>query len=589
MILVATLALIGCANRGVGPQGGPKDSIPPVPVQSEPENGTVNFHGKRIEVTFNEYIQLSDLGNNLLMSPPQQNPPDVKARGKRLIVQFQDTLRDSTTYTIDFGAAVCDYTEKNPLPGFSFSFSTGESIDTLELHGAVINAEDLNSVGNILVGIHSNLHDSALTKEPFLRIAKTDSMGHFRIGNIHPGRYRLYALDDISRDYRFTLGEGLAFYDSIITVKAQQLQDSGNVSIGPSLRFFHEKKARLYLQRLQRDEQHAFRMLFSAPVDSLPMLRALRPSEYDSTRSDSAWFDFMPYIITQPSDKRDTVTYWISDSLVISMDTLLLETRYRRTDSLYQLEWYTDTLMAVWRAPKLNAKARDAQERKNRNRRVELHSNARKDFELYDTLTLYSATPLRTIYADSLHLYQRVDSVLKSVAFTIEPHDSVTMSFRLLAALQPGEQYELVVDSGAVQDIYGIANYSYEFKAQLKKPEDYSTLRVKLTPFNPQARIQVLNNKDQVLRELQAMPEGAFFQFLKPDTYYLRLYLDTNNDGEWTTGEWSEHRQPEEVYYYHEKIQTKSNWDFEEEWDYTAMPQLKGKPAELKKSTAKKK
>ena len=114
-ILFFTLILVSCANRGVGPQGGPKDTTPPVPRQSEPEVGALNFKGDRIEVTFDEYIQLDNVATNLMMSPPQQQPPDVKARGKKLIIQFQDSLYENTTYTLDFGSAVCDYREKVPL------------------------------------------------------------------------------------------------------------------------------------------------------------------------------------------------------------------------------------------------------------------------------------------------------------------------------------------------------------------------------------------------------------------------------------------------------------------------------------------
>ena len=219
IVLFAAL-LIGCANRGVGPQGGPKDTEPPIPLYAEPEVGSVNFHGDRIEITFNEYLQLDNVASNLLMSPPQQNPPDVKVRGKKLMVQFKDTLHDSTTYTIDFGSAICDYHEKVPLRGFCYSFSTGDEIDTLEYRGRVYDALTMNPLIGVLVGIHKDLSDTAFVKHPFLRIAKTDSTGCFRIGNIHPGTYRLYAVDDISRDYRLTVGESYAFAPEPITVSA---------------------------------------------------------------------------------------------------------------------------------------------------------------------------------------------------------------------------------------------------------------------------------------------------------------------------------------------------------------------------------
>ena len=586
-IFTAVLALISCANRGMGPQGGPKDSIPPVAVKSEPELGALEFNGKRIEITFNEYLQLSDLGSNLLMSPPQQNPPDVKARGKRLIVQFQDTLRDSTTYTIDFGSAICDYTEKNPAKGFYFYFSTGTEIDTLEHLGRVFNAENLNPLSGILVGIYNDMSDTAFVRHPFLRIAKTDSAGMFRISNIHPGTYRLYAVDDISRDYRLTVGESLAFADDPIRVLHAH-SDSDSIHLS-TLFLFSESQQKLYMQRVLREQQHCVQMLFSSTPDSMPVWRVMRPSEADSTRHDSAWIDPTPYIFTRYSAKRDTVSLWLTDSIAILQDTIYLETRYRRTDSLNNLEWCTDTLRAVYRAPKLNSKALEAKEREERNRRLTLKTNARKNFELYDTLRLTCATPLASIVLDSIHLMEKVDTNYRPVPFTIAPYDTLPMELLFFADLQEGTEYELRLDSGTLHDVYGTTHIKANYPLQVKTKEDYSTLRVSLVPFVPKARIQVLTAKDQVVRELPAEEEGTLFEYLKPDTYYLRLYIDENGDGKWTTGSWERKRQPEPVYYNPNKIQTKANWDFEEQWNYTAIPQTQAKPAELIKASSMKK
>ena len=149
--------------------------------------------------------------------------------------------------------------------------------------------------------------------------------------------------------------------------------------------------------------------------------------------------------------------------------------------------------------------------------------------------------------------------------------------------------YELLLDSGALHDVYGTTHIKGTYGLLVKTPEDYSTLRVKLLPFVSNARIQVLNNKDQVLRELPATEEGSFFEHLKPDTYYLRMYIDENGDGQWTTGEWSSRRQPEPIIYFPGKVQTKSNWDFEEEWDYTSTEPMSAKPSELIKVILKKK
>ena len=589
-ILLTAIISAGCANRGIGPQGGPKDSIPPVPVRSVPEMGATNFNGKRIEVTFDEYIQLNNVGSNLLMSPPMQTPPDVRARGKRMIVNFQDTLYDNTTYTIDFGEAVCDFRERVPLKGYSFYFSTGDEIDTLEYTGRVYEASSLNPMQGILVGIHRDLSDTAFTKHPFLRIAKTDAQGYFRIGNIHPGTYRLYAVDDFGRDYRLTPGEAYAFADEPITVSAPDTLDTlGMTPPQAALFLFKEAQEKLYLQRALRDDRHRVVFLFSAPPDSVPSIRVLRPSEMDTAKSDSAWIDPTPYIHMAYSTHRDTVTLWLTDSIAIRQDSLFLETRYRRTDSVFDLEWYTDTIRAIYRAPRMTAKALEQQERLNRLRRLELKSNARKDFEIYDTLRLVCSTPIRAIETDSIHLFHKEDTVFTPVSVSIMPYDSLPMELLFIADLQPGESYELRIDSGAMHDVYGTTHIAGSYALTVKTPADYSTLRVKLNPYVAQARIQVLNNKDQVLRELPAAEEGSFFEYLKPDTYYMRLYLDENGDGKWTTGSWEEHRQPEPIYYFPGKVQTKSNWDFEEEWDYRAVEQMKAKPSELVKPVQQKK
>ena len=411
-LLLLVFVLASCANRGIGPQGGPKDTVPPHVKGSEPEIGVLEFTGKRIEVSFDEYIELKDLASNLLMSPPQQTPPDVKARGKRLIVNFQDSLRENTTYTIDFGNAVVDYREQVPLRGYNFYFSTGPTIDTLEYSGYVYDAENLNPKPNMFVGIYDDLSDTAFVSHPFLRVARTDSTGHFRIGNMKEGTYRLYAVDDVSRDYRLTIGEALAFADEpikpVVPVKPVVPLDSlptdslptdsvpaDTLAPNPSplaftpppLFLFREEQQKLYLKRTTRDERHRIRIAFSATPDSLPELKPLT--------------DSLNYI-TKYSAHLDTVTIWLADSMSIAQDSLFIEARYRRTDSLYHLEWTTDTLRAVWRAPRLSAKARAAQERQQRNKRLELRSNARSGFEIYDTLKLFCTTPLASIASVSI-------------------------------------------------------------------------------------------------------------------------------------------------------------------------------------------
>lgn len=615
------LLLTGCANRGIGPQGGPKDTIPPVVVKETPANGSNHFTDKKIEIVFNEYLQLDNVQTNLLVSPPQQVPPEVKAQGKKVVITLQEDLLDSTTYTLDFGDAICDYTEKNPIRGYQYAFTTGDRIDSLEVYGQVVNAEDLNPVSGVLVGLHANLSDTAFSTLPFTRIARTDSLGGFGIRNLRGGQYRLYALQDVSRDYLYQPGEKLAYADSLVVpqYEVETVQDTiwrdsllvdnqlldttvlrvvdsirivENTYVGPSdllLWFFQEKKVRHYFSRAYREEQHTIRLVFGAPQDTLPIVRALPPSAIDSLRSDSLWTDPMQYALLQANPTRDTLVYWFTDSVAIAQDSIYIEMTYLKSDSVYNLVPQTDTISAIYRAPRLTAKAREALDKKNRERTLDLRSNAKTGFEVYDTLRIISPIPIDSIWADSMALLEKIDTIYKSIPFSLQPADSVPIGYFVVARLEQGKSYELRLDSGAVRDIYGVANTAKKFSLQLKTREDYSTLLIRLPHFDPTMRLQLLDEKDHPVRELPAAADGTKFEYLTPKVYYLRLYLDLNGDGQWTTGDWATKRQPEPVFYFPSKLSLRANWDFEEVFDYLARPQLDSKPRELRKDASAKK
>lgn len=613
ILLVVFMACSACANRGQGPQGGPRDTIPPVVVAETPVSGTLLFTEKKIEIQFDEYIQLDDIQKNVLISPPQQTPPEVKAIGKKLSVVFQEDLQDSTTYTIDFGAAICDYNEKTPLEGYVYSFSTGDVIDSLEIAGVVYNAENLNPMPSVLVGIQRNHHDSAFSTIPFSRITRSNDEGEFTIRNIRTGTYRLYALDDISRDYMYQPGEAFAFVDSLITPtfsiemrtdtfwvdtlgidsitgdtlftrQVDSMATYPHTSFYPDsliLWFFKEDKQRHYFQGVNREEQHAFTMIFSAPQDSMPLITALRPSQVDSLGNDSAWVNFLDYALLQTSKNLDTITYWLTDSIVIAMDSIYFQMQYTVTDSIYNLVPQTDTVLAVYRHPRLSEKARETYMRNKRERKLEIKTNASSKFEIYDTIRVNSPFPLDSVHAHMFHLWQKVDTILQPMSFQLMRADSLAMQMLMIAQLKPEQTYQLKIDSAACKDIYGASNDSIEVTIRLKSISDYSSLLVKMTNFDPLARIQLLNDKDVVIRELPAAPDGCKFEYLAPSTFYLRMYIDSNEDGKWTTGDWIQRRQPEPVYYYPNRLKLRANWDFEEEFNHLAIPPTQSKPKAL--------
>ncbi len=223
-IVLLALLSVGCANRGAGPQGGKQDSIPPTVVSSVPLNGTTDFHGKEIQIRFDEYLKLDNPSGQVLVSPPQQAQPIVKAVGKTLSVTLNDSLVSETTYSIYFGSAIQDLNESNPLKDYTFTFSTGPHIDSLTISGRVWFAQSRKLGVGTTVGIYSvDAPDSALYHQPFLRIARTDTTGRFTIRHVRAGTYRVYALQDSNRTYTYQRGEPVAFLDTPVVAPANDL------------------------------------------------------------------------------------------------------------------------------------------------------------------------------------------------------------------------------------------------------------------------------------------------------------------------------------------------------------------------------
>jgi len=606
-ILLVSMALGSCANRGIGPQGGPKDTIPPVIVKSNPANGTLDYQEKEIEVVFNEYITINNPSENVLISPPQQKQPEIKAIGKKVKVEFKEPLRDSTTYTIDFGDAIQDNNEKNPYKDYTFSFTTAGPIDSLEIYGQLINAEDLNPLSGIIVGIHDNPHDSVLSTKPFVRIGKTNEEGEFYIRNIHPGTYRLFALNDVSKDYMYQPGEGLAWMEETISpridvkIEKDTIWRTDTVAADSSLipdsvitaayyyfepsnlllRYFKEDKQRQYFQRCQREMQHAFILRFGAPQKTMPIIRALR-LESDSLGLDSTWVDFTQHSLVQASKNKDTIGYWLIDSAAIKMDSIRMEMTYEWTDSAYNIVMKTDTILAVYRAPKVSEKAKALQDKMRREAKLELKTNASTRFHIYDTLKITSPTPIARCEKDSMRLLEHVDTVWKAIPFELVEKDSIKMQYRIMAQLKPEGEYKLQLDSGAVVDIYGTSSDKMESAIRVRSKEDYATLTIKVVDCPEHAYLQLVDEKDKVVRTLPASMQGTRFAYLEAQTLYMRLFIDENGDGKWTTGDWGKKRQPENVYYSRKKLNLRANWEFEETLEWNTLPLLEQKPKAIR-------
>ena len=605
------LVIIGysCARMGT-PDGGPYDEMPPKFVGSSPKLHAVNTKNKKLELEFDEFIKLEKAAEKVVVSPPQLDQPEIKVVGKKVVIELIDTLKDSTTYTIDFSDAIVDNNEGNPMGHFTYSFSTGASIDTMEVSGTVLNAADLEPIKGIQVGLHKNLNDTAFTKLPFDRVSRTDSRGHFSIRGVAPGKYRIYALMDGNQNYLFdSKTEAIAFSDSIIipsmmpatrqdtiwkdTLTIDTIKTVGYTRFMPDdiiLRVFKEENTRQYFSRSQRDKENHFILKFSAKADTLPTLKGLNFDEKDA-------------FVIEPNAGNDSICYWIKDSLVYQMDTLEIQMDYLYTDSLNQLVPKTDTIYLankLTRAQKEKLAKKEAEEKEKERKKKEkkgekiepeptpflkMNVDAPSAFDINKNILLTFEEPVVRIDTSAIRVNVKEDTLWVKAPFLLVADSVIPRQYEILASWEPEKEYQLQIDSAAIIGLYGLHSNKVEQTLKVKKQDEYGTLLLNLPGVEQSCIVELMDNSGKVLRQQAVTPEGtADFYYLAPNTkYYIRMFNDRNGNKVWDTGVFEKGIQPEEVYYFPKVWEMKANFEFEETWDVHAVPADKQKLDEIKK------
>lgn len=603
------IAMYACASMGT-PDGGPEDYDPPKFVRSTPEPNAINYNKKKVTIEFDEFIKLEKASEKVIISPPQAEAPEVRASGKRVIVQFQDSIKQDITYTIDFGDAIVDNNANNPLGQFAFAFSTGNTVDTMAVSGTVLNAENLEPIKGIQVGLHKNLNDSAFVKLPFDRISRTDSRGRFTIRGVAPGKYRIYALMDGNQNYFFdSKTEQVAWSDSLIvpsmepavrqdtvwnpldTAKIDTIKTINYTSFLPDnimLRAFKEENDFQYLQKSERPKTNQFSIYFSAKNKELPTVKGL---DFDEQK-----------LIVEANSRKDSLLYWITDTVLCERDTLTLQLYYWATDTLKQLVPKTDTLRLVNKVPRERRLAmreeemkKKEKERKKRARKGDtlsvetkflgINVDAPSSLDLNRNITVSFDEPITSIDTAAIHMTHKVDTVWQDIPFLFVADSVAPRRYEILADWKPGDEYRLNIDSLAFKGVYGLHTDKVEKSLKVKTLEDYGTLYLNITGAGQHAIVQLLNSSDAVIRQQPVTDKGTCdFYFLQPSTkYYIRLFNDSNNNGKWDTGNYEQKLQAEEVYYFPKVWEMKANFEFEENWDIHAKPLDQQKLDEIKK------
>lgn len=593
---LTAVLIYSCANIG-RPDGGSYDLLPPRFIKSTPEQGAVNNTQTKIVLEFDEIIKLEKANEKVIISPPQVQMPEIKTNGRKITIPLVDSLKANTTYTIDFSDAIVDNNEGNPLGNFAFTFSTGEAIDSMEVSGCLLDASNLEPIKGMLVGLHTNLEDSAFNKLPFERVSQTDSRGHFTIRGIAPGTYRIYGLQDAGQNFFFDQkSEMIAFNDSLVIPRFEERmrrdtvwKDTLTVDTiiqrmythylpdNLVLRAFKEKLLTQYMAKNERVAPHKFTLYFAAQADTLPTVKGIN---FDS---DSAF-------IIERSLKRDTIGYWIKDSLIYNMDTLSVSVNYLFTDTTGLLVPRTDTLYLAKR--KVNAKATKEKERKKKKGEEEepeptkfltVKVNAPSTMDIYKNVSFLFEEPIAWIDSAGILLEEKVDTIWKPIPHSLE-QDSINIRlYELKAMWDPGKEYNLTVDSTTFHGLYGLHSNKINQKFKTRPLEEYSELFLSIKGAAPQAVAELLDAQDKVIRSVPVVDGQADFYYLNPGKYYIRMFNDWNGNGIWDTGLYEEKRQPEELYYYPGAIELKALWGVNQDWNLNTVPLDRQKPQELKK------
>jgi hypothetical protein len=594
----------GCAKIS-SPSGGLRDRIPPVVVKSVPGNGTRNFKGNKIEIFFDEYVVLDNITEKFMASPPMKKKPRVFIRGKGVVIELGEKLKDSTTYTFNFLDAIKDLNEGNILQNYQFVVATGSVIDSLSVTGNIYKANNLEVPEKTIAIMYRELADSAVEKHLPEYISRVDPTGYFRINNTRPGTYRLFGLkeEDNSKNYNLP-DEEFAFMDSTISITAEKnfippppvvkdtvivkkktvknaaaAKDSTTINKGAvkipepvllqgdyRLSLFAAQKKAHYLTSSKRDLKYHMFFVLSLPPDSMKF-------EFSIPGTDSRSY------ITEQSRNRDTLKVWLADSALYSKQEINPILKYPFTDSLGVTGYKQDTIKMLFTTPK------PLKGTKIKKPVLGIETNILTgSLKPGQTILFKSKTPLTEPDTSKIKLYELVQTAKQNLPYKLE-RDSLNLGkYYLKAKLAEGKKYLFIANAGSFRDIFNVSTDSSGIKFSIKDPDSYCKLTLDIKNYEGGRIIQLLDKSEKLLAEHYMTIDGkTVFPLLETGVYRVRVIYDLNRDGKWTTGDFSKHRQPEPVSYYPKEIELRSGFELEQPWDIGVKNFKDPKMVEIKK------
>ncbi len=594
LTFVMTIFLWACANV-VAPQGGPRDETPPEVIRSNPPNYSTSFKDDQIRIFFDEFVQLHNIRQQLLVSPPMESTPEVRVRGRSIIIEIEEELRPNSTYNLFFGDAIRDITESNAIPNFQFVFSTGDYVDSLSVGGQVINAFNHDPEEGIYVMLYDNIYDSVPYLERPVYLAKTDKEGRFRITNMADGEYLMFGLRDNNANFKYDLpDEKIAFIDSLVQpeyIKPRKhhpykdtIPKENNFDTLPELPVmpddeeegtdegindvngFKENGATLdrviendtlltdrgtfYTLYLFQERDTVQRVTSSVlPKKGLITIAFRIPYDSAYVREIRQPFE-EPWYIPEFTKNRDTLKIWFAET---GRDSLFLEISDR--------DRVLDTI------------ARSTTPRVRRGDPVEPDSLQKLTIRMgyrrasavpfFKPVSIISEHPISTIKQEKIELLIH-DSIPLEASLSLADEVRKTMVMKPLP--EEGASYTLNIFPGAFTDIFGLTNDTIQSRFRTTTRENHGNLiiNVEIAKEGEQHILQLLDRNQAVISEKILHNNGSYtFKHLDAGNYHVRLIYDQNANGEWDTGNYLKKIQPEPIYMFPESIQIRENWDVE--------------------------
>ena len=558
LIFALMLSLTRCANV-VSPSGGPKDTVPPIVLQASPENQSTNFSGKEIHITFDEYVTLNNPNNNIMISPPLENNPEYKLNGKSLIIKFKEPLKSDVTYSINFGEAIKDLHEGNVFKDYSFTFSTGDVIDTLTFEGKVLQAADHKPSPDFFVMLYTENDTLPFDSLPYLvkpnYVTKTDKEGKFKFSGLKENEYLIFALKDGNSNLRFDLpNEEIGFtvdnlqltIDNLqLTINSLQLTgdslqltvDSLRVKNEPFILYsFLEEDSVQRLLKKEVPEDGLLRFAFSYPAKDVKIeVMETLPDSFAIYPTHSANYDSILWYFTPNKD---------SLLLTINYDTLINDT------SQISLK------------PRKTEGRRRGKEQTISSLNITNNVTGGKLKPEQDLIFTFKEPVTEIIMRDTSWYIADNDTIINDLQFT--QIDSFGLKYKLEKTFVPEQSYKIIIPDSVFYSFKGVTNDTTVITFKVPALSEYGNIFITIEKPEDvsQVIVELLDDKDKVVeRQIIRETSKVGFKNLVPKKYKLKTILDRDGNGRWSPGHYGRKILPEEVIYHKDVIDVKANWD----------------------------